>query len=70
MRPTGGRQTFRIAYPDAETGAHGTVKTATPVLEGPPVPEFQTGGQRRFFDLTCNTETFVFSQQIGGLNHD
>jgi GntR family transcriptional regulator len=68
MRPTGGRQTFRIGNLDADRakGIMG-VNDRTPVLAVHRYLEFQAGGQRRFFDTLLQHGNLCFSQQIGGL---
>jgi GntR family transcriptional regulator len=70
MRPVGGRQTFRIGHLDAEKAAFMDVKTRTPVLVVHRYLNFKQAQNAVFSILTCNTETFVFSQQIGGVSHD
>jgi GntR family transcriptional regulator len=70
MRPTGGRQTFRIAYADEAKRAAMELDSGSPVLEVHRFLNFKQADNAIFSILTCNTETFVFSQQIGGLDHD
>ncbi len=70
MRPTGGRQTFRITYPDAVKRQAMDLKQGMPVLEVHRYLNFKQAHNAIFSILTCNTATFVFSQQIGGLIHD
>jgi GntR family transcriptional regulator len=70
MRPTGGRQTFRITRPDAARRAAMELADGKPVLEVHRHLNFKQADNAVFSILTCNTETFVFSQQIGGLIHD
>ena len=70
MRPVGGRQTFRIGYLDAKKAAVMDVKANTPVLVAHRFLDFKQAHNAVFSILYCNTEPFVFSQQIGGLNHD
>jgi GntR family transcriptional regulator len=70
MRPTGGRQTFRIAYADDAKRTAMELGMGSPVLEVHRFLNFQQVDNAIFSILTCNTETFVFSQQIGGLDHD
>jgi GntR family transcriptional regulator len=70
MRPTGGRQTFRIAYADDAKRTAMELGVGSPVLEVHRFLNFQQVDNAIFSILTCNTETFVFSQQIGGLDHD
>ena len=70
MRPLGGRQTFQIGRPDARTSSVMAVSTDTPVLVVHRYLNFKQAENAVFSILTCNTATFVFSQQIGGLSHD
>lgn len=69
MRPVGGRQTFRIGCLDAKQAALMEVKADMPVLEVHRFLNFKQAKNAVFSILYCNTEPFVFSQQIGGLNH-
>ena len=70
MRPTGGRQTFRIACADDAKRAAMELAAASPVLEVHRFLNFKQADNAIFSILTCNTDQFVFSQQIGGLIHD
>ena len=70
MRPVGGRQTFRIACPDAQKAALMAVQTDTPLLIVERFLNFRQANNAVFSMLYCNTERFVFSQQIGGTGHD
>jgi GntR family transcriptional regulator len=70
MRPTGGRQTFRITSPDAAKRLAMELEEDSPVLEVHRFLNFKQAANAVFSILTCNTETFVFSQQIGDLSHD
>ncbi|BBO78656.1 GntR family transcriptional regulator [Desulfosarcina widdelii] len=70
MRPTGGRQSFRITRPDAARRAAMELADRKPVLEVHRYLNFKQADNAVFSVLICNTETFVFSQQIGGLIHD
>jgi len=70
MRPTGGRQTFRITCPDDAKRAAMELDPDSTVLEVHRYLNFKQADNAIFSILTCNTETFVFSQQIGGLSHD
>lgn len=70
MRPEGGRQTFRIGCLDTRKAALMDVKASTPVLVVHRFLNFKQAVNAVFSILYCNTETFVFSQQIGDLNHD
>ena len=70
MRPVGGRQTFRIGYLDAQKAALMDVNDRTPVLVVHRFLNFKQADNAVFSILTCKTEPFVFSQQIGGFIHD
>jgi GntR family transcriptional regulator len=70
MRPVGGRQTFRIGYLDAKKTALMDAKTDKPVLVVHRFLNFKQADNAVFSILYCNTEPFVFSQQIGGARHD
>ncbi|MBC2711926.1 MAG: GntR family transcriptional regulator [Desulfosarcina sp.] len=70
MRPVGGRQTFRIGYLDPKEAALMDVNANTPVLVVHRFLNFKQADNAVFSVLYCKTESFVFSQQIGGLNHD
>ena len=70
MRPTGGRQTFRIARADGAKREAMELADDTPVLEVHRYLNFKQAVNAVYSVLICNTETFVFSQQIGGLIHD
>jgi GntR family transcriptional regulator len=70
MRPVGGRQTFRIGGLEAKNAALMDLNPDTPVLEVHRFLNFKQANNAVFSILYCNTETFVFSQQIGGASHD
>ncbi len=70
MRPEGGRQTFRTRCLDAQKAAVLDVDAHQPILEVHRFLHFKLADNAVFSILYCNTDTFVFSQQIGGLNHD
>ncbi len=70
MRPVGGRQTFRISYLESKKAALMDVDNRTPVLEVHRFLNFEQAHHAVFSVLFCITQPFVFSQQIGDLNHD
>lgn len=70
MRPVAGRQTFRIGYLDGEKARIMAVTVQTPILEVRRSLGFIQAGDAVFSILYCITEPFVFSQQIGGLQHE
>lgn len=70
MRPTGGRQTFRIARPDKAMQKTMELEADATVLEVHRFLNFKQADSAFFSILSCNTQLFVFSQQIGDLSHD
>lgn len=70
MRPVGGRQTFRIANLAPERAELMNVTTMNPMLVVHRHLNFNQADNAVFSILYCNTEDFVFSQQIGGVSHD
>ena len=70
MRPVGGRQTFRIGYLDPKKAVVMGVNANAPVLVVHRFLNFKQADNAVFSVLVCKTEPFVFSQQIGGLDHD
>lgn len=70
MRPVGGRQTFRIGYLGPKKAALMNVDKRTPLLVVHRFLNFKQADNGVFSVLTCATQPFVFSQQIGGLKHD
>ena len=70
MRPTGGRQTFRIDRLDDERARLMNVSTRTPILTVNRHLNFAQADNAVFSILYCNTDRFFFSQRIGGLDHD
>ena len=69
MRPVGGRQTFRIVTLEGEQATAMRVGSRAPILAVHRYLNFPQADNAVFAILYCNTATFVFSQQIGGLNH-
>lgn len=70
MRPVGGRQTFRIGHLDARQAAQMEMGPDRPILVVNRFLDFSGADRAIFSILYCNTEPFVFSQRIGGLNHE
>jgi GntR family transcriptional regulator len=70
MRPHGGRQTFRIASLNSQKAATMGMDVDTHVLDVQRYLNFKQADNAVFSILICNTDRFVFSQQIGGLGHD
>lgn len=67
MRPTHGRQTFRIAYLQGPHALDLGVSAATPVLAVKRYLNFPPADNAIYAELFCRTDQFVFSQTIGGL---
>lgn len=70
MRPTGGTQHFRIGRLKGSRAAHLAVAADTPILIVTRFLHFKQAQQAIFAELYCRTDRFVFSQQIGGMDHD
>ncbi len=70
MRPTGGKQNFRIGYLDGDRARHLGVAPDTPVLAVKRFLHFPQAENAIFSELYCRTDQFVFSQTIGGMTHD
>ncbi len=67
MRPTNGRQTFRIAYLQDARARDLGVAASTPVLAVKRYLNFPQAENAIYAELFCRTDQFVFSQTIGGL---
>jgi len=67
MRPTDGKQNFRIGYPDGRTTAGLDVSPTTPILVVKRFLHFDQAKNAIYAELYCRTDQFVFSQTIGGL---
>jgi GntR family transcriptional regulator len=70
LRPTGGRQTFRIGYLDGEKAEHMAVAPTTPILEVKRFLNFEPAANAVFSELFCRTDQFVFSQTIGDVSDE
>ncbi|RJQ67966.1 MAG: GntR family transcriptional regulator [Desulfobacteraceae bacterium] len=66
LRPTGGRQSFRIGQAQGDDARHLEVTPQTPLLEVCRWLDFNQTAQGVFSVLLCRTDRFVFSQTIGG----
>lgn len=66
MRPTRGRQNFRIGFLDDRKAAEMDISTATPVLIVKRFLDFPQADNAFFSELFCRTDRFVFSQTLGG----
>jgi GntR family transcriptional regulator len=67
MRPSHGRQTFRIAYVKGARARDLGVSTTTPILAVRRYLNFPQADNAIYAELFCRTDQFVFSQTIGGL---
>jgi len=67
MRPTNGRQTFRIAYLQDGRARDLGVAASTPILAVKRYLNFPQAENAIYAELFCRTDQFVFSQTIGGL---
>ena len=65
MRPTGGRQNFRIGYLSGKRAALLDVSSATPILIVKRHLHFPQMADAIYSELFCRTEQFVFSQTLG-----
>ena len=70
MRPTQGRQAFRVAFLDAKRAKRMNLSATEPVLVVHRYIHFKQAHNAVFSILYCNTENFAFSQQIGGASHE
>lgn len=66
MRPTRGRQNFRIGFLDDQKAAEIDISPATPVLVVKRFLDFPQADNAFFSELFCRTDQFVFSQTLGG----
>ncbi len=69
LRPSGGRQNFRISYLDDKRARLLEVGTETPLLLVERLLHFPQKDAGFFSRLYCRTDQFVFSQTLGGLTH-
>ncbi|MBU0987715.1 MAG: GntR family transcriptional regulator [Proteobacteria bacterium] len=67
MRPTGGRQNFRIGYLPGKEGLNLAVSPDTPILTVKRYLHFALAQNAIFSELYCRTDQFVFSQTLGGI---
>jgi GntR family transcriptional regulator len=66
LRPTGGKQSFDIGYPDSRCGRYLNISSQTPVLVVKRFLHFPQMANGVFCRLWCRTDQFVFTQNIGG----
>jgi GntR family transcriptional regulator len=70
LRPTGGRQTFRIAYLAGARANHLQVEPKTPILAVRRYLNFPNADSALYSELFCRTDRFVFAQSLGALRHE
>ena len=70
MRPSHGRQTFRIAYLQGARARDLGVLPTMPILAVKRYLNFPQAENAIYAELFCRTDQFVFSQTIGGLADD
>jgi GntR family transcriptional regulator len=66
MRPTRGRQNFRIGFLNDQRAAQIDISPSTPVLVVKRFLDFPQADNAFFSELFCRTDQFVFSQTLGG----
>lgn len=69
LRPSGGRQNFRIGHLNATRARMLKIDSTTPVLVVKRFLHFPQAQNGVFSELNCRTDRFVFSQHIGGPVH-
>ena len=69
MRPTGGRQNFRIVFPDRGKAAALALSAGEAILEVQRFIHFPQSKNAIYSELLCRTDQFVFSQKLGGFSH-
>jgi GntR family transcriptional regulator len=69
MKPTGGKQNFRIVFPDKAKAAALSIPTGEPILEVQRFIHFPQSKSALYSELFCRTDQFVFSQKLGGFPH-
>jgi GntR family transcriptional regulator len=69
LRPTGGKQSFDIVYPDSRHSQYLAVPSETPVLMVKRFLHFPQLANGVFCLLWCRTDQFVFTQNIGGVHY-
>jgi len=69
MQPVGGKQNFRLVYPDRAKTAALALSAGEPVLEVQRFIHFPTVRNAIYSELLCRTDQFVFSQTLGGFSH-
>lgn len=70
MRPSGGKQNFRIGWLRGETALNLQVSEETPILIVKRFLHFVKTKNAVYSELYCRTDQFVFSQTIGGTAYE
>ncbi|MDM8517179.1 GntR family transcriptional regulator [Desulfobacterales bacterium HSG16] len=70
MKPTGGRQNFRIMSLSGKRAENMEISTQFPVLAVKRFLNFPQAKDAIYAELYCRTDSFVFSQTIGGTSDD
>lgn len=68
MRPSGGKQNFRIEFLSDNRAEILDITSSTPILEVKRFLHFPQAQNAIFSELYCRTDQFVFSQTIGGIS--
>lgn len=67
MKPTGGKQTFRVTQPGPDRGLQLGIDATTPILQVKRFLNFPQAENGIYSELFCMTDRFVFSQNLGGV---
>ena len=70
MRPTGGKQNFRIGFAQEKRALRLKVSPTEPILEVKRFLNFPNAENAIYSELYCRTDRFVFSQIIGGMSDE
>ncbi len=70
MRPTGGKQNFRIGYLAGKNARDLNVSPETPILEVKRFIHFVQKKSAVYSELYCRTDRFVFAQTLGGISDE
>lgn len=65
LRPTGGKQTFRIDYPTSDQEVQLALTPETPILAVERYLHFPNADNAVYVKLFCSTDRFVFFQSFG-----
>ncbi len=70
LKPTSGRQNFRIGYLNEDKVGLLGVTASTPILAVKRFLHFSQARNAVYSEIYCRTDQFVFSQTIGGISDD